>query len=170
MLTCTGLSPSTVPASLPVSTSLIQCHVVVLQPRICRNISGLGCSAFARHYLRNHCCFLLLRLLRCFSSARSRIIHPTFSRIGCPIRKSPDQFAFADPRCLSQLVTSFFASGSLGIPRVPLSTFFTIRPFCYRTAAFRLPACAGMPLLPSLSLSSCFLPICQRTFFLEPCT
>ena len=30
---------------------------------------GLGCSAFARHYLRNHCCFLFLRLLRCFSSA-----------------------------------------------------------------------------------------------------
>ena len=32
---------------------------------------GLGCSAFARHYLRNHSCFLLLRLLRCFSSPGS---------------------------------------------------------------------------------------------------
>ena len=30
---------------------------------------GLGCSAFARHYSRNHSCFLFLRLLRCFSSA-----------------------------------------------------------------------------------------------------
>ena len=29
---------------------------------------GLGSSAFARHYLRNHFCFLLLRVLRCFSS------------------------------------------------------------------------------------------------------
>ena len=29
---------------------------------------GLGCSAFARHYWRNHCCFLLLRVLRCFTS------------------------------------------------------------------------------------------------------
>ena len=29
---------------------------------------GLGSSAFARHYLRNHCCFLFLRLLRCFTS------------------------------------------------------------------------------------------------------
>ena len=29
---------------------------------------GLGCSAFARHYLRNHCCFLFLRVLRCFTS------------------------------------------------------------------------------------------------------
>ena len=128
MLTCTGLSPPTVPASLPVSTSLIQCHVVVLQPRICRNMSGLGCSAFARHYLRNHCCFLLLRLLRCFSSARSRIIQYTFSILGCPIRKSTDQFAFANPRSLSQLITSFIASESLGIPRVPFLTFFTLSP------------------------------------------
>ena len=28
---------------------------------------GLGCFAFARRYLRNHCCFLFLRLLRCFT-------------------------------------------------------------------------------------------------------
>ena len=33
--------------------------------------SGLGSSALARHYLRNHCCFLFLRLLRCFSSPGS---------------------------------------------------------------------------------------------------
>ena len=30
--------------------------------------SGLGSCAFARHYLRNHFCFLFLRVLRCFSS------------------------------------------------------------------------------------------------------
>jgi hypothetical protein len=41
----------------------------VLLPRTCRNMCGLGSSAFARHYSRNHCCFLFLRLLRCFSSA-----------------------------------------------------------------------------------------------------
>ena len=44
------------------------CHVVVLLPRLCRNIIGLGWSAFARHYLRNHYYFLFLRVLRCFSS------------------------------------------------------------------------------------------------------
>src|ERR1051325_10609137 len=44
-------------------------NLVVLQPQNCRNNFGLGFSAFARHYLRNHFCFLLLRLLRCFSSA-----------------------------------------------------------------------------------------------------
>ena len=41
---------------------------VVLQPQSCRNKTGLGYSAFARRYLRNHFCFLLLRVLRCFSS------------------------------------------------------------------------------------------------------
>ena len=45
--------------------------VAVLQPRACRNTPGLGYSAFARHYLRNHCCFLFLQVLRCFSSLRS---------------------------------------------------------------------------------------------------
>ena len=44
---------------------------MVLLPRQCLNIIGLGCSAFARHYLRNHFCFLLLWVLRCFSSQRS---------------------------------------------------------------------------------------------------
>ena len=39
---------------------------------------------------------------------------------GCPIRTSADLFAFADPRGFSQLVTSFFASESPGIPHAPL--------------------------------------------------
>ena len=45
--------------------------IVVLQPQQRRNVTGLGSSAFARHYLRNHNCFLFLRVLRCFSSPRS---------------------------------------------------------------------------------------------------
>ena len=36
-----------------------------------REPCGLGCSPFARHYSGNHCCFLFLPLLRCFSSRRS---------------------------------------------------------------------------------------------------
>ena len=44
---------------------------VVLQPHNCRNKYGLGQFRFARRYSGNHFCFLLLRLLRCFSSARS---------------------------------------------------------------------------------------------------
>ena len=122
---CTGLSP--ISSSFPPgSSSLHQCNSVVLQPRSCRNMAGLGSFPFARHYLGNHCYFLLLRLLRCFSSARSRIIRHTFSMSGFPIRKSTDQVAFADPRSLSQLITSFIASESLGILRVPLFTFFLL--------------------------------------------
>ena len=43
--------------------------------------SGLGSSAFARRYLRNHCCFLFLRLLRCFSSPGSPRM-PMYSAYG----------------------------------------------------------------------------------------
>ncbi len=38
---------------------------------------------------------------------------------GCPIRTSADQRAFAPPRGFSQLVTSFLASESPGIPHAP---------------------------------------------------
>ena len=40
----------------------------VLQPLQGRNLAGLGSSPFARHYLGNNYCYLLLRVLRCFSS------------------------------------------------------------------------------------------------------
>ena len=43
---------------------------MVLQPQYCLDNIGLGSSAFARHYLRNHYYFLLLWVLRCFSSPR----------------------------------------------------------------------------------------------------
>ena len=36
---------------------------------------GLGSFAFARRYLRNRCFFLFLRLLRCFSSPGSLLLH-----------------------------------------------------------------------------------------------
>ncbi len=111
-----------------VGSSLI---VQVLQPRLCRDINGLGSSAFARHYLRNHCYFLLLWVLRCFSSPRSLSLRNSLNRLGCPIRTSTDQFVLADPRGFSQLITSFFASESLGIPRAPLFTYSTFVVFAY---------------------------------------
>ena len=46
-----------------------------------------------------------------------------FNIPGFPIQKSTNQKVFAPPRSLSQLITSFFASESLGIPRVPLVTY-----------------------------------------------
>ena len=47
--------------------------------------------------------------------------------VGCPIRTPADQFLFADPRSFSQLITSFFASESLGIPHTPFLTSIKIR-------------------------------------------
>ncbi len=90
---------------------------------------GLGCSAFARHYLRNHGCFLFLRVLRWFTSPGS-LRRPMDSdgddrcshRPGSPIRTSPDHSLFAAPRGFSQLTTSFFACLRLGIPTHALSS------------------------------------------------
>ena len=98
--------------------------VAVLLPHTGLNPYGLGCFPFARHYLGNHCCFLFLRLLRCFSSAGSLLLGRchAFSMTGCPIRISADHFVFANPRSFSQLVTSFFALESQGILHTPLVT------------------------------------------------
>jgi hypothetical protein len=89
--------------------------------------AGLGCSDFARHYFRNHYCFLFLQVLRWFTSLGS--LCPTygfsgqlrgFTTQGFPIRKSPDQCLLAAPRGLSQLATSFIACFCQGIHHTPL--------------------------------------------------
>ena len=46
--------------------------------------------------------------------------------MGCPIRKSAGQRPFAPPHSLSQLTTSFIASESQGIPRVPLLAYYKL--------------------------------------------
>ncbi len=98
-----------------------------LQPPLHRNATGLGCSDFARHYSRNRGFFLLLEVLRWFTSLRSPV--PTyefsgtyhgFAMVGFPIRKSPDQSLCAAPRSLSQLAASFIACFCQGIHRAPL--------------------------------------------------
>ena len=90
---------------------------------------GLGSSEFARHYYRNHGCFLFLRVLRWFTSPGS-LVHPMNSdaRNGCshplgfPIRKSPDHSLLAASRSLSQLTTSFIAYLRQGIHTHALSS------------------------------------------------
>ena len=57
---------SAVPNS-SVNQSFVTLMCKVLQPHR-GNPRGLGCSAFARRYLRNRFFFLFLVLLRCFSS------------------------------------------------------------------------------------------------------
>jgi hypothetical protein len=127
--------------------------IVVLQPRW-PLATGLGCSPFARHYLGNHCCFLFLPLLRCFSSGRWPPAEAGSG--GCPIRKSADHSFFAAPRGLSQLCTSFFASRCQGIHHVPFGAF-VLWPAHARVQHRPRPAKAGpgpfpfMILLPNLS-------------------
>ena len=52
------------------SPHIVSSDDAVLQPHTCRNMGGLGYSPFARHYWGNHCYFLFLQVLRCFSSLR----------------------------------------------------------------------------------------------------
>src|SRR5512139_2326346 len=84
---------------------------------------GLASSAFARHYSRNHCCFLFLRVLRCFTSPRS-LPTPIYSALGnttslvlgFPIRTS------SDPRSVGSSPRHIAASHvlhRLSVPRHP---------------------------------------------------
>ena len=107
------------------------CNGVVLQPHPCRNMDGLGCSPFARHYWGNHCLFSFPAgtkmfqfpaLASCYARCHS------FRMSGCPIRKSSDQRLFAPTRSLSQLITSFIASESQGIRHAPFFTFLIHSP------------------------------------------
>ena len=63
----TGLSPAADRLSRLFS-SQDSCDIAALLPHGGRNLRGLGCAPFARHYWGYHCCFLFLRVLRCFSS------------------------------------------------------------------------------------------------------
>ncbi len=107
------------------------CNGVVLQPHPCRNMDGLGCSPFARHYWGNHCLFSFPAGTKMFqfpALAPEMIRWRVFNTPGCPIRKSPDQRLFAPPRSLSQLITSFIASESQGIRHAPFFTFLIHSP------------------------------------------
>ena len=100
---------------------------------------GLGYSGFARHYFRNHGCFLLLGVLRWFTSPGS-LDHPMDSdernwcshQLGFPIRKSLDHSLLAAPQGLSQLTTSFIAYLRQGIHTHALSSL-TITSTSYTT-------------------------------------
>ena len=92
------------------------------------NFLGLGCFAFARHYLRN-------RLFTFFSSGyldvsvpRVPFLYTIYSctdtsalpEVSFLIRRSTGQSLFAAHRSLSQLVTSFFGAWCQGIHHMPL--------------------------------------------------
>ena len=109
---------------------------------------GLGYSDFARHYFRNHGCFLFLQVLRWFTSL-SLLNHPMYSdecnwcshQLGFPIRKSPDRRLLASPRGLSQLTTSFIACLCQGIHTHALSSL-TIKSISHT----KCPKCSNLRL------------------------
>jgi hypothetical protein len=127
----TGLSPSAVPLSRG-----LRLTIRLMTRRPCgpagpttpeSMLPGLGCSAFARRYWRNHCCFLFLQVLRWFTSLSclpapmdSAQDAPVLPEAGFPIRKSPGQSLFAAHRGLSQLTASFVDCWRQGIHRTPL--------------------------------------------------
>ena len=114
-----------------------QCHSTIRSDTVLRSYNpspetGLGCSDFARHYSRNHFCFLFLQVLRCFNSLgcpqwvmywlKDDIALPIS---GCPIRRSPDRCLFTTPRGVSPLTASFISCMCLGIRRTLFLTWST---------------------------------------------
>ena len=109
------------------------------------------------------------------SVRRVRLHHrwmPRSRAAGFPIRTPADHGPFAPPRGLSRPSASFFASGSLGIPRAPYGTCRVPRPSAasrrrwFFLCALILLAAARTPRgvrRQAFSLYSSFLPSCQRT-------
>ena len=115
-----------------------------LLPRPGLDPGGLGSSAFARHYSRNHSCSLLLPLLRCFSSRRSPRSKrcAAFSRAGSPIRTKA---ICASPR--------LFAACRV-LPRLREPQASPVRPSRF---PFHIPVSrrgCSCSLFPSLSMNS----------------
>ena len=131
-LTPTGLSPSTV----PLSNGLQLHHTFITSqpagrpvtntphnpahttPAGYQHVHGLASSAFARHYSRNHYCFLFLPVLRCFTS-RCSLHTPYFIQARVTGHDSSWVSPFGHPRItarlptpqgLSQAPTSFIGS------------------------------------------------------------
>ena len=118
-ISLTGLSPAMVRFSTRFCYPYRVALLAVLQPRLlhCYN-AGLGSCAFARHYLRNHYCFLFLRVLRCFSS-------PGLPHAWRGIRISPDGLPHSEIRAslsiclLARLIAACHVLLRLREPRHP---------------------------------------------------
>lgn len=140
------------------SISLISCHIVVLQPHNCRNNYGLGYSAFARHYLRNHFCFLLLWVLRCFSSPRSLLMYKVTGLLPAGLPHS-EIFGSRVICTFPKLIAAYHVLHRLREPRHPPSAlaYFLITDTFLRQVDISL-ACSCF-----VTLFCC--PIRQRSYF-----
>ena len=114
--------------------------------------------------------FSLPRGTKMFQFPRFASLHKqgyqSFRLVGCPIRISPDQRLFAPTRGLTQLITSFIASMSLGIHHSPFPTFFrysTVSVFPYWLALrHAVTGGSGGSLILSAVLSYYYLAVNSR--------
>ena len=133
----TGLSPAMAGVSTPFGYAGAPLIRRLLLPRRARrHAPGLGIVRFRSPLLAESLLFSLPAGTEMFQFPALAPASPVSSRTGFPIRTSADRFAFADPRGFSQLVTSFFASGSLRHPPCAL---------------FRFPFYFLLPTLPGLT-------------------
>ena len=163
-LTCTGLSPSMITFS-NVFHFIYYINIAVLLPRYCRNNNGLGLSPVARRYWGNHVCFLLLQVLRCFSSLRLPTLRYNMSSTYWVI-------PFGDLRIKGYLHLNG-AFRSLSRPSSPLrAQASTIRPSLFTLIIyFKLTRKLLMPhdfkQFPLLLIVVVYIfyifPVCQRT-------
>src|SRR5699024_9134679 len=89
--------------------------------------SGLATSAFARHYSRNHNCFLFLRVLRCFTSPRS--LHTIYTFNGGYRNMTRGRFPHSD--ILGSQVGCHLPEAYRRLPRpssAPCAKAATVRP------------------------------------------
>ena len=102
----------------------------VLQPHHGRNRGGLGCSPFARHYLGNHCCFLFLPLLRCFSSRGSPLHRVQMTGLQ-PAGLPHSEISGSKVVCTSpELIAAYHVFLRLPEPRHPPMCPFLLSPPC----------------------------------------
>ena len=154
----TGLSPAAATLSCVFPYPSERALAPVLQPRARpQDRPGLGCCAFARHYLRNHFCFLFLRVLRCFSSPRS----PRAGKARCRDR-SRRVPPFGHPRINGHLPLPA-AFRSLSRPSSPpRATGIPHAPFFAFSVSFARKTCFSCS-LESLDSSSLLLATCFRS-------
>ena len=117
---------------------------------------GLGSSAFARRYLRNHSYFLFLCLLRCFSSAGSRLHTMDSCTVAAGLLQQVSPFR--DPRITGYLLLPAAYRSLSRLSSALSAKASTLRSFCltascplaYGHAAghvlfFRMSSCFCMP-------------------------
>ena len=153
----TGLSPAAARLSSRFGYPSPFASARILQPRARRrHRPGLGCCAFARHYLRNRCYFLFLRVLRCFSSPRSP---RATARCRDRSRRVPP---FGHPRINGHLPLPA-AFRSLSRPSSPpRATGIPHAPFFAFSVSFARKTCFSCS-LESLDSSSLLLATCFRS-------